>query len=88
MFTEYVLGSHSYNFSYSYYENWFQLEILVNKLIIGVNSLIDIDILGDKILLEGLLNHLKPAIYRIKQGIKLENSIFEEVYESILNYSK
>ncbi|MEN9439840.1 MAG: hypothetical protein RL613_1384, partial [Fusobacteriota bacterium] len=82
LFTEYVLGSHSYNFSYSYYENWFQLEILVNKLIIGVNSLIDIDILGDKILLEGLLNHLKPAIYRIKQGIKLENSIFEEVYES------
>ena len=61
LFTEYVLGSHSYNFSYSYYENWFQLEILVNKLIIGVNSLIDIDILGDKILLEGLLNHLKPA---------------------------
>lgn len=24
LFTEYVLGSHSYNFSYSYYENWFQ----------------------------------------------------------------
>ena len=81
-FSEYVLGSHSYNFDYSYYENWIQLEILVNKLIIDINSKIDINILGDNILFEGLLNHLRPAIYRVKQGIKLENSIYEEVLEN------
>ena len=81
-FSEYVLGSHSYNFDYSYYENWIQLEILVNKLVIDINSKIDINILGDNILFEGLLNHLRPAIYRVKQGIKLENSIYEEVLEN------
>ena len=81
-FSEYVLGSHSYNFDYSYYENWIQLEILVNKLIVDINSKIDTNILGDNILFEGLLNHLKPAIYRIKQGIKLENAIYEEVLDN------
>lgn len=81
-FSEYVLGSHSYNFDYSYYENWIQLEILVNKLIIDINAKVDTNILGDNILFEGLLNHLKPAIYRIKQGIKLENPIYEEVLEN------
>lgn len=81
-FSEYVLGSHSYNFDYSYYENWIQLEILVNKLVVDINAKIDTNILGDNILFEGLLNHLKPAIYRIKQGIKLENSIYEEVLEN------
>ena len=81
-FSEYVLGSHSYNFDYSYYENWIQLEILVNKLVIDINSKIDINILGDNILFEGLLNHLRPAIYRVKQGIKLENPIYEEVLEN------
>lgn len=84
LLSEYILGSHSYNLSYSYYENWFQLEILVNKLIIAINSLIDVNILGDRILVEGLLNHLRPAMYRIRQGIKLENSIYEEVYENDL----
>ena len=44
-FSEYVLGSHSYNFDYSYYENWIQLEILVNKLIIDINSKIALDIM-------------------------------------------
>lgn len=82
LLTEYILGSHSYNFSYSYYENWFQLEILVSKLIVAINNLIDVNILGDNILVEGLLNHIRPAIYRIKQGIKLENNIYYEVYKN------
>ena len=81
-FSEYIMGSHSYNFNYSYYENWIQLEILVNKLIVDINNKSEINILGDNILFEGLLNHLRPAIYRLKQGIKLENPIYKEVLEN------
>lgn len=36
-------------------------------------------------LLEGLLNHIKPTIYRLQNKIKLENSIFVEVLNSYPN---
>lgn len=81
-FTDYFLGSHTYNSKYSYYENWIEIEILIKKMIKGFNKRIDVDILKDTMLLEGLLNHLKPTIYRIQKGIVLENSIYLDVKES------
>ncbi|MGX6591995.1 BglG family transcription antiterminator [Cetobacterium ceti] len=80
--TDYFLGSHTYNVSYSYYENWVEMEILVTKLINEFNKRIEVDISRDEILIDGLLNHLKPTIYRINNNIELENSIYEEVLES------
>ncbi len=80
--TDFFLGSHAYNFKFSYYENWVKMELLIKKLIESFNGRIDVDISNDKILLEGLINHLKPTIYRIQNGIKLENSIHLEVAES------
>lgn len=78
---DYFLGSHNYNLEYSYFENWVEIEILIKKMIYNFNKRIDIDISGDKVLLDGLLNHIKPTIYRIRNGIELENSIYEEVVE-------
>lgn len=86
--TDFFLGSHTYNHRYSYYENWVEMEILIKKLIQNFNKRIDIDISKDDILLEGLLNHLKPTIYRIQNGIQLENSIYLEVIESYPNFFK
>ncbi len=80
--TDYFLGSHTYNFRYSYYENWVQMEVLIKKLIYNFNRYIDVDISNDELLLDGLLNHLKPTIYRVQNGIELENSIYIEVLES------
>lgn len=80
--TDYFLGSHTYNFKYSYYENWVQMELLVKKLIYNFNKNIEVDISNDELLLDGLLNHLKPTIYRVQNGISLENSIYTEVLES------
>lgn len=84
--TDYFLGSNTYNLNYSYYDNWVEIEMVVKKMIMDFNNYIEEDILKDKILLEGLLNHIKPTIYRIKNKIELENSIYKEVIESYSNY--
>lgn len=80
--TDYFLGSHTYNISYSYYENWVEIEIIVRNFIEKVNKELDVDISNDETLILGLVNHIKPTIYRIKNGIELENTIYEEVVES------
>lgn len=86
LLTELFLGSHSYNFSTSFYENWIEIEVSVNEMIKKVGDNLGVDLSKDKILLNGLLNHMKPAIYRIKNEIVLENAISEEaklVYEDL-----
>lgn len=90
LLTELFLGSHSYNFNTSFYENWIEIEVSVNEMIKEVGNSIGIDLSNDKILLDGLLNHLKPAIYRIKNEIVLENEIsaeakllYEELFENV-----
>lgn len=77
-FTDYLLGSHSYSPSFSIYENWIEIEILVKKIIRYFSEVIEIDLNSDNILLEGLINHIKPTIYRAKNNIELENSIVDE----------
>lgn len=89
--TDYFLGSHTYNINYSYYENWVEIEVTVKRLIEVVNKKLDVDISKDKTLLVELINHIKPTIYRIKNKIVLENSIYEEViksYPSLFNIIK
>mgnify|MGYP003592160465 FL=1 len=81
LLTELFLGSHSYNFNTSFYENWIEIEISINEIIKEVSKLVEVDLSNDKILFDGLLNHLKPAIYRIRNEIVLENEISAEVEE-------
>lgn len=83
--TDYFLGSHTYNITYSYYENWVEIEIIVKNFIEKVNKELEVNITNDETLILGLINHIKPTIYRIKNGIELENSIYEEVVESYPN---
>lgn len=79
--TEYFLGSHSYNIKYSFYENWIHIESIVYKLIEKIAEDLKVNFTRDTELFEGILNHIKPMIYRIRKGIKLENSITEEIRE-------
>ncbi len=79
--TEFVLGAHTYNFKYSFYENWIYIEKLADDLINKVNEKININISKDNTLREGLINHLIPTIYRLKNDIELENSIHQEIIE-------
>ncbi len=80
--TDYFLGSHTYNISYSYYENWVEIEIIVKNFIEKINKELEVNITNDETLILGLINHIKPTIYRIKNEIELENTIYEEVVES------
>ncbi|MCQ8212128.1 BglG family transcription antiterminator [Cetobacterium somerae] len=77
--TELFLGSHSYNFNSSFLENWIELETTVVEIIKIMGYQLNMDLTGDKTLIDGLLNHLKPAYYRIKNNISLENPIAKEV---------
>ena len=79
--TEFILGSHTYNFKYSFYENWIYIEKLADELINKISEKININILNDTTLRDGLINHLIPTIYRLKNDIELENSIHEEIIE-------
>ncbi len=80
--TELFLGSHSYNFNSSFLENWIELETTVVEVIKIMGYQLNMDLTGDKTLIDGLLNHLKPAYYRIKNNISLENPIAKEVEET------
>lgn len=77
--TEYLLGSHSYNFKYSFYENWIHMESIIDKLIKSTGKDLGANFKKDSELFEGILNHIKPMIYRIRKGIKLENTITKEI---------
>lgn len=79
--TEFFLGSHSYNFSSSFFDNWIELELSVNSMVSNLSVMLEIDLTRDQMLVDGLLNHLKPAYYRIRNEIVLENKIAKEVEE-------
>lgn len=79
--TEFILGAHTYNFKYSFYENWIYIEKLADDLISKVSEKVNINISNDNTLRDGLINHLIPTIYRLKNDIELENSIHEEIID-------
>ncbi|NME35314.1 MULTISPECIES: BglG family transcription antiterminator [Fusobacterium] len=80
--TEYFLGSHTFNFDDSFYGNWVQVETFIMSLIKEISKFGYSDLEKDFTLLEGLINHIKPAIYRAKMGGKLDTHIYEEFRES------
>ena len=77
--TNFFLGSQTYTKKIDFYENWIRSEIFIEKFIRDVSSQLKYNLTKDTILFNGLLNHLKPAVYRIKNKINLENSIDEEL---------
>lgn len=77
--TDYFLGSHSYNIIQSTYKNWIEMELLIKRVIINFDEIFGSCLIDDENLLDGLVNHIKPAIHRIKNKIELQNTICEEV---------
>jgi transcriptional antiterminator/mannitol/fructose-specific phosphotransferase system IIA component (Ntr-type) len=77
--TDYFLGSHSYNTKMSFYKNWIEIETIIKKIIDEFSEQIQLDLSKDEFLFDGLLNHIKPTIHRIRNKIELKNSIYSEV---------
>ena len=80
--TEYFLGSNTFNFDHSFYGNWVQIETSIMQLIKEVSRHGYTGLDKDETLIEGLINHIKPAIYRSKTGIKLGSDIYDEFKEN------
>ena len=78
-FVDFFLGSYSYNLEYSYFLNWILIESLIDQFIKVLSDSLRINLTEDKILRKELLNHIKPAIYRMKNKFKLTESILSEV---------
>ena len=89
--TDYILGGYSYEYNTSIFENWIEIKLLIKNIINEVNESMDIDIIQDEELFEGLLNHIKPAIYRIKNNLNIEDEIYFEAikaYPDLFNIIK
>ena len=80
---DYILGFISYGYNTSIFENWIEIKLLVQEIIGEVNNYTDIDITSDEELFNGLLNHIKPVIYRMKNSLGIEEEIY---YEAIRAY--
>lgn len=79
--TDYILGFVSYTYNTSIFENWIEVGVLVKNLINKVNLHLENDISRDEELIEGLLNHIKPTIYRLKNNLILNKEIYIEAIE-------
>ena len=64
---------------YSYFLNWILIESLIDQFIKLLSDKLKVNLTEDKILRKELLNHIKPAIYRMKNKFKLTESILSEV---------
>ena len=84
--TEFILGAHTYNFNYSFYENWILIEKFIDNLIYRMSKKIEKNLIEDKILREGLINHIVPTIYRLKNNLELQESISSVIKEEYPQY--
>lgn len=88
---DYFLGSHSYSLENSFFNFWIEIDIIAKKIIKNFSKNIGVNLTKDKDLLEGIINHLKPTIHRLKNNISLDNSIlkeFLELYQPIFQGTK
>ncbi|CAM3199988.1 Transcriptional antiterminator, BglG [Streptobacillus ratti] len=60
-------------------ESWLDESFLIKKMIKNVGDKIRIDLTEDKVLYDFLLSHIKVSIYRLKKGINLKNSIYQQL---------
>ena len=66
---EYLVGTYSYNVTYSFYDNWVKIETLVKEIIKNLEEETGL-LIEDKQLEEKLAKYLRPAIYRMKNDIR------------------
>jgi len=64
--------------------NWLQVQTVSRKIIENAGNKMGVDLVNDDVLYEGLLKHLGPTIYRLKNNLPLYNPMLKEIKE---NYS-
>ena len=74
-----------------YEEESFKIRQIVIKIVINMEQLLDTEFLEDTVLIDGLCNHMRPAINRIKMGVFSENGhldMIRESYENVFEATK
>ena len=60
-------------------EKWIDYQLLTKDIIENVSKDTNVDFTRDDQLFDGFLEHLRPAIYRIKNGLKVKNPLLKEI---------
>lgn len=63
-------------------ETQIEIQILVCSMIEDVGQQLALDLSGDQQLFDGLMEHLRPTIYRLRQGITQINPLKKEIKNS------
>ena len=66
-------------------DNWIKIRVMVFKLVENFQRDINIKLDEDDQLFNGLLQHLKPMLYRIKHDIVLQNPLIDEIKQRFEN---
>ena len=74
---DFLTGLFSYSYNTSIFDVWIKINMFIKEMIKNVGEKLKINLEDDVWLLEGLMNHIKPAIYRIRNNINLKSM---EVY--------
>ncbi len=77
--TDLIMGVSINGFENNTFQEWINGELIIKKMISKASKILKMDLTNDEILYNGLLYHIKPAIYRIKNGIQITNSVFKEL---------
>ena len=77
--TDLIMGININSLKNNSFEDWINEELIIKKMISEISKIVKIDLTQDEILYNGLLYHIKPAMYRIKNNIQITNSVFKEL---------
>ena len=77
--TDLIMGININSLKNNSFEDWINEELIIKKMISKVSKIVKTDLTRDEILYNGLLYHIKPAMYRIKNNIQIKNSVFQEL---------
>ncbi|MFW5794883.1 MAG: BglG family transcription antiterminator [Bacillota bacterium] len=79
--TVHMLGGNLFFKNKNENSRYFELEMIINMIIEKVSVLTRRNLFNDSNLFDGLLTHLKPAIYRLRYGLNIENPIIKKIKE-------
>ena len=77
--TDLIMGININSLKNNSFEDWINEELIIKKMISKVSKIVKTDLTRDEILYNGLLYHIKSAMYRIKNNIQITNSVFQEL---------
>lgn len=80
--TELIIGVQSHNTYDSFYDIWIHQHKILKQFIKDIGEKLGCpSIINDNTLYKGLVNHIKPSIYRLKNNLEFDSEIYYEAQE-------